>query len=473
MLNILLITGILDVEVAAVGQDVAGVDAPGAVVLFAVGPPGEAVFELFVLHGLGFGVVLAPVGQGLFVVPHPFCRAGAVEEKQVGGDAGVGGEDAVGQAHDSVQVELFQQFLFDAGAHAVAEEGAIGHDDGGASGRGRAFELAHDELQEEQGGFGALLIRREVVEDAALLFSAKRRIGENDVDALAISYLADGHVEAVAQRDLRRFQPVQQQVHLGQQIGQRFGLAAVDARFLQRLTVLYGAALLLEMQIGLDEEAAGAAGGVEHCFAQARIDGLHHEAHDRARRVELARVPGGVAHLFEHRFVEVSQCVYLFGRGEVDGVDLVDDVAQQVAVDHAIDDAAKDGGDDVAPVNAAATLQGTQVGEESRAFLAVGPRSLFVVDEGDQVAARQYGCVAVGPVAPAIGRFDGRAKTLAAYFGLRLVQLLHIIQEFEEQYPGQHGQAVQVAIQPLILAHYVAHGFDDAAELLGGGDGGK
>lgn len=71
MFNILLIIGVLDVEVTAVCQDVAGVDAPGLVVLFTVMPPVEAVFELFVLDGLGFGVVLAPVGQRLLVVPGP------------------------------------------------------------------------------------------------------------------------------------------------------------------------------------------------------------------------------------------------------------------------------------------------------------------------------------------------------------------------------------------------------------------
>ena len=51
-------------------------------------------------------------------------------------------------------------------------------------GVGRALELAHDELQEEQGGFGGLLVRREVVEDAALFLSAKGGIGEDHIDAL-------------------------------------------------------------------------------------------------------------------------------------------------------------------------------------------------------------------------------------------------------------------------------------------------
>ena len=84
---------------------------------------------------LGLGVVLAAFGQRLLVVPDVLGRAGAVEEEQVRRDAGVGREDAVGQADDGVQVELLEQFLLDAGADAVAEERAVGHDHGGARGR--------------------------------------------------------------------------------------------------------------------------------------------------------------------------------------------------------------------------------------------------------------------------------------------------------------------------------------------------
>lgn len=62
MLNILFVIGILDVEITAVLQDIAGVDAPGMLIFFAVVPPGEAGFEFFELHSLGFGIVLATVG---------------------------------------------------------------------------------------------------------------------------------------------------------------------------------------------------------------------------------------------------------------------------------------------------------------------------------------------------------------------------------------------------------------------------
>ena len=42
-----------------------------------------------------------------------------------------------------------------------------------------------------------------------------------------------------------------------------------------------------------------------------RVDDLDHEADDRPRRVELAGVAGGVAHLAQHRLVEVAEGEHL------------------------------------------------------------------------------------------------------------------------------------------------------------------
>ena len=67
-----------------------------------------------------------------------------------------------------------------------------------------------------------------------------------------------------------------------------------------------------------------------------RVDLLDDEPDHRPRRVELARVAGGVAHLAQHRLVEVRHRVDVVGRVEVDLVDLVDDVAQQVAGEHPV-----------------------------------------------------------------------------------------------------------------------------------------
>ena len=167
-----------------------------------------------------------------------------------------------------MEIEVFEQFFFDAGADAVAEERAVGHDDGGSAGFGRALELAHDELEEEQRGFGGLFVFGKVAEDAALFFAAEGRVGHDDIDAVSVADFSQREAQAVQRIDLRRFQTVQDQIHLREQIRQRLGLAAEDALGLKNLPILDRLALLLQMLERLDEKAAGAAGRVEDHFAE-------------------------------------------------------------------------------------------------------------------------------------------------------------------------------------------------------------
>ena len=44
-----------------------------------------------------------------------------------------------------------------------------------------------------------------------------------------------------------------------------------------------------------------------------------------------------------------------------------------------------------------------------------------------------------------------------------------VVQKFQEHHPCEHGQTVAISIQSLVLAHDVACGLDDRAELLGSG----
>ena len=125
--------GVLAVEVAAVGEQFGGGNFSGAFIFLAALPPNQAAGEFLELDRLGFGIVLSAFGQRLFVVPDFFRRMGAVEEHEIGWDAGVGCEDAVGQPDDGVEIEVFEQFLLDAGADAVAEERAVGNDDRGSA----------------------------------------------------------------------------------------------------------------------------------------------------------------------------------------------------------------------------------------------------------------------------------------------------------------------------------------------------
>src|SRR5207244_3856476 len=145
-----------------------------------------------------------------------------------------------------------------------------------------------------------------------------------------------------------------------------------------------------------------------------------------------------------------TESVQLLAAGEVNLVDLVDDVPQQVARVHPIDGALEDGGDHVAPVTLSRTLERTEVGKQPRTAGAAGTGSVVVVDEGDQVVAGDA-VVVCGPVAPAVGRLDGGTVGLTAQRGLGLADALGVVQELEEHDPGEHGQTVEVAVEPAVL----------------------
>ena len=106
-----------------------------------------------------------------------------------------------------------------------------------------------------------------------LLLAAEGRVGQDHVHALAVADLGQLEAQAVAVVDLRRLQPVQQQVHLrtaGRAAAwprrRRCCRSCSVSRFSHRL------ALLLQVLVRLDQEAARAAGRVEHRLAQLRVD---------------------------------------------------------------------------------------------------------------------------------------------------------------------------------------------------------
>ena len=325
-------------------------------------------------------------------------------------------------------------------------------------------QLPHDELEEEQRGFGGLFVFGEIALDAFLLLAAEGRVGEDDVHAVALADVGELEAKGVAGVNLRRVEAVQQQVHLAEQIRQRLGFAAEERAFLQDAAVGHGLDLLGQMVVRLDQEAAGAAGGVEHGLAQARIGHGDHEAHDGARGVELAGIARRIAHLAQHGFVERAEGVQLVAGGEVDAVELVDDVAQQVAADHAVLHAAKHRGDDIAPIVAVGAGERAQVAEQPRALLAVRQRAFLLVDEGQQFVAGDAVGLG-GPIAPAVRRLDGRLELLPGEPGLPLALEFQVIEELQEHDPGEHRQAVQIAVQTLVLPHDVPGGFEKCAQV--------
>jgi hypothetical protein len=123
-------------------------------------------------------------------------------------------------------------------------------------------ELPHDELQEEQRRLARLFVDGEVILDAAFFFAPERRVGKDHIYPIPVSDLPQRMAQAVAGIYLRRLQPVQEQVNLRQEVGERLRLAPEDALPLQYLPVLHCLALSLRVAVGLNEEAASPASRV-------------------------------------------------------------------------------------------------------------------------------------------------------------------------------------------------------------------
>ena len=120
---------------------------------------------------------------------------------------------------------------------------------------------------------------------------------------------------------------MQEQVHAGDGGGGEVLLLAEELAP-ERAVV---AVVLLDVVDGLQQHAAGAAGGVVDGFAFLRVEDVDHQPHHGARRVELARLlVGGVGELLDQVFVGLAEDVGLCRLiAEVDAREMLDEVAQQ------------------------------------------------------------------------------------------------------------------------------------------------
>src|SRR5439155_7757173 len=123
--------------------------------------------------------------------------------------------------HDGVEIEFFEQFLFDAGADAISEEDAVRYDHATSAtlraANGTA-EFSHNKLQEQERGFGGLFVFRKIRENPPLLLTAEGRIGHDDIHAIFVADLAQRKTKRVFGVNVRILETVQEQVHLAEQI---------------------------------------------------------------------------------------------------------------------------------------------------------------------------------------------------------------------------------------------------------------
>ena len=226
--------------------------------------------ELFKAHGFGLVVAFYAFRIGMFVIPDMLGRLAFGEEQQVGFDAGVGAEHAIGQAHDGVQVAFFQQFFLEAGFHAFAEEETIGQDHGGAA---LVFEQLDDQRHKQVSGFTGAKVAGKVVFDAVFFHAAKGRVGDDDVDPVFVGVVRVRAAQGVVVPDVGGcVDAVQNHVGDAQHMGQRFLLDTMDG-CLQGFFVIRRFYVIFAFVVdGAGEKAAGAAGRVEHGFVQFRVD---------------------------------------------------------------------------------------------------------------------------------------------------------------------------------------------------------
>jgi hypothetical protein len=227
---------------------------------------------------------------------------------------------------------------------------------------------------------------------------------------------------------------VQDHVHDADDVGEGFLLLAVEGALLKRLEVLGRKPRLVEIVVRFAQEARRAAGAVVDSLTDGRLNDPDHGADQRARRVVLAAVAPGVAHVPDLGFVEMRQLV-LFGlRAEAQGVDGLDDFAQVVPAGDLVFDLAEDLADlvfdRVRP--GGLLLEAGQVGKQ------------LVVDEVGQIAADlrpvnvELAVLALGrgPILPAIGCRENRRVLLSGQCGFRRFVLLESFQILQEQQPG-------------------------------------
>ena len=111
-------------------------------------------------------------------------------------------------------------------------------------------------------------------------------------------------------------------------------------------------------------------------------------------------------------------------------------------------------------------VSAAQIGEQARARVAVRPHASSWLMKAIS-SSPVMPCGVGRPIAPAVGRLDGRLGTSClASVGLLLALQLQVVEELQEHDPGEHRQPVEVAVQPLVLAHDVARGLDEAAKRL-------
>jgi hypothetical protein len=403
-----------------------------------------------------------------------------VKKEQVGLDAGVGGEDAIGQADNRVKLAVLHEELFDLRLHAFAKERAIRKNDSSAPAL-VLEQLFHDEDKEHVGSLAGADVAGVITADSLFLQTAERWIGDHAIHALGEFPFVPAFAEGIAVLDhARHVDAVEHHVGDAEEMGKLLLLDAADAIGDGGAILGTGffAELLLKVTDGGGHESTGSAGGVHHSLTlfQAGVDHLHHELGEGAWSVELPGI-ARAAQVIEDLFIHVAKLAPALDVVEVDGfVQLLDDRQHLRTGLHVVvgvpEDLAHDSGlgrrDCLGCASCLFRLFALScqsgVGFDVE-FLESG--KYHIVNVPDQLAACNLRLLfafvvldVFGPVPPSAVLGNGRLVFLLFVGSVVFPGLFALVENFEEQHPGELADALGVAIDTVVFAHDVLDGLD-------------
>src|SRR5207245_11641443 len=131
-----------------------------------------------------------------------------IKEDKVGVNVGIRRENSIGQANDSVEVELPKQFFLYSCADSITKENTVRHYHTSPSRLRLTTQFSLNQLEKQKRGLSSLLVFRKIAQDYLLCFSSTRRISENDIHSLFFPNLSKRKSQCVPRVYLRRFDAV-------------------------------------------------------------------------------------------------------------------------------------------------------------------------------------------------------------------------------------------------------------------------
>ena len=178
----------------------------------------------------------------MFKKPDISSGSALFKKQDIGGNTGVRGKHALGQAHNGVQIEILQQFFFQGGLDPFAKQKTIRQDHGSAACIG--FEQVHDQGHEQISRFAGLVTGQKVFLNAIFFHAPKGRVGDNNIHPVFDSIVTKGTGQSIIMADAyRHINIVQHHVGYSQHVWQGLFFNTMDI-FNQKLAVFSSGFLL-------------------------------------------------------------------------------------------------------------------------------------------------------------------------------------------------------------------------------------